>query len=93
MGSCVCQCYVPRQVGPVSAHCDGVGCHVLCLWHGISVWQHIGQSTTATSGYCRDMTLDVKVTLNPNKLIRDSAYLVAIRAPVWPEYLPTRLGC
>ena len=59
------QCDVPhqwiaqRQVGPVSVYCDGVGCHVLCLRHGISVWQHIGQSTTATSRHRRDMTSDV----------------------------------
>ena len=65
MGSCVFQCDVPhqwiaqRQVGPVSVYCDGVGCHVLCLRHGIPVWQHIGQSITATSRHRRDMTLDV----------------------------------
>ena len=65
MVSCVFQCDVPhqwiaqRQVGPVSVYCDGVGCRVLCLRHGISVWQHIGQSTTATSRYRRDMTSDV----------------------------------
>ena len=65
MGSCVLQCDVPhrwiaqRQVGPVSVYCDGVGCRVLCLRHGISVWQHIGQSTTATSRHRRDMTSDV----------------------------------
>ena len=27
-----------------------------CLQHGIPVWQHIGQSTTATNRHCRDMT-------------------------------------
>ena len=49
MGSCVFQCDVPhkwiaqQQVGPVSVYCVGMGCHVLCLRHGISVWQHIGQ--------------------------------------------------
>ena len=65
MGSCVFQCDVPhrwiaqRQVGPVSVYCDGVGSHVLCLRHGIPVWQHIGQSTTATSRHRRDMTSDV----------------------------------
>ena len=65
MGICVFQFDVPhqwlakRQVGPVSVYCDGVGCHVLCLRHGISVWQHIGQSTTATSRHRRDMTSDV----------------------------------
>ena len=65
MGSCVFQCDVPhqwiaqRQVGPVSVYCDGVGCRVMCLRHGISVWQHIGQSTTATSRHRRDMTSDV----------------------------------
>ena len=46
MGSCVFQCDVPhqwiaqRQVGPVSVYCDGVGCRVLCLRHGISVWDN-----------------------------------------------------
>ena len=61
MGSCVFKCDVPhqwiaqRQVGPVSVYCDGVGCRVLCLRHGISVWQHIGQSTTATSRHRRDI--------------------------------------
>ena len=65
MGSCVFQCDVPhqwiaqRQVGPMSVYCDGVGCHALCLQHGISVWQHIGQSTTTTSRHRRDMTSDV----------------------------------
>ena len=63
MGSCVFQCDIPHQwiahVGPVSVYCDGVGCHILSLWHGIPVWQHIGQSTTATSRHCCDMTSDV----------------------------------
>ena len=48
---------------PVSVYCDGKGCLVLCqddLQHGIPVWQHIGQSTTAPSMHCRDMTSDVK---------------------------------
>ena len=65
MGSSVFQCDVPhkwiakRQVGPV--YCDGVGCYVLYLRHGIPVWQHvaIGQSSIATSRQCRDMTSDV----------------------------------
>ena len=45
MDSYVFQCDVPRQwiaqrqVGPVSIYCDGVGCHALCLRHGIPVWQ------------------------------------------------------
>ena len=47
------------QVGHVSEYSDGVGCHVLCLRHGIPVWQHIGQSTTATSRHHADMTSDV----------------------------------
>ena len=65
MGSCVFQCDVPHQwiaqpqVGPVSVYCDWVGCHVLSLPHGISVWQHIGQDTTATSKHRRDMTSNV----------------------------------
>ena len=55
MGSCVFQCDVPHrrithsQFGPVLEYCDWMGCHVLCLWHDIPVWQHLGQSTTATS--------------------------------------------
>ena len=54
MGSCVFQCDIPHQwiaqqhIGPMSVDCDGVGCHVLCLWHGIPVYQLIGQRTTAT---------------------------------------------
>ena len=65
MGSCVFQCDVPhqwiaqRQVSPVSVYCDGVRCRVLYLRHGISVWQHTGQSTTATSRHRLDMTSDV----------------------------------
>ena len=65
MGSCVFQCDVSHQwtaqrhVGPASAYCDWVGCHVLSLPHDISVWQHIGQDTTATSRHRRDMTSDV----------------------------------
>ena len=65
MGSCVFQCDVPhqwiaqRQVGPVSVYYDRMGCHVLCLQHGISVWQHIGLSTTATSRHHREKTSDV----------------------------------
>ena len=43
----------------VSVYCDGVGCHVLCLRHGIPVWQHIGQSTTAISRHRCYMTSDV----------------------------------
>ena len=60
MGSYVFQCDVPhqwiaqRQVGPVSVYCDLMRCRVLCLWHVIPVWQHIGQSTTATSRHRRD---------------------------------------
>ena len=44
MDSRVFQCDVPhqwiaqREVGPVTVYCDGVGCHVLCLRHGIPVW-------------------------------------------------------
>ena len=65
IGSCVYQCDIPHQwiaqwqVGPVSVCCDGVECHVLCLRHGIRVWQPIGQITTATSSHHCDMTSDV----------------------------------
>ena len=40
-------------------YCDGMGCHVLCRRLGIPVWQHIGQSSTATRRHRRDMTSDV----------------------------------
>ena len=33
----------------MSVYCDGVECNVLCLRHGIPVWQSIGQSTTVTA--------------------------------------------
>ena len=71
MGSCVFHCDVPHQwiaqwqVGPMSVYCDGLWCHVLCLRHGISVWQHI--VTTATSRHCCDDLRCLKATLNPNK--------------------------
>ena len=76
MGSCAFQIDVPhlwitqRQVGLVSAYCDGVGCHVLCLRHWIPVWQH---STTATSRY--DL-ICLKATLKPqsNKLKQTNRY-------------------
>ena len=29
--------WIARQVRSMSVHCDGVGCHVLCLRHGIPV--------------------------------------------------------
>ena len=51
----------------VSVYCNGVECHVLCLWHDNSLLQLIGQSTTATNRHCRDMTSDVKAMLKPNK--------------------------
>ena len=72
MGSSVFQCDVPhrwiaqRQVGSISVYCDGVGCHVLCLRHGIPVWQHIGQSTTATQMF--------KSMLDPNKQKTNKIY-------------------
>ena len=62
MDSCVFKCDFPhkwiaqRQVDPVSVYCHWVGCHVLCLQHGIPMWQHIGQSITATSRHRSDMT-------------------------------------
>ena len=75
MGSCVFQCDIQhqwiaqQQVGPVSVYCDSVWCHVLGVRHGFPVWQHIGQSTTATSRHRRDMNdlRCLKATLNPNK--------------------------
>ena len=71
-GRSVFQCNFPhqwialQQVFTVSVYCDWVGCHVLCLRHAIPVWQHNSQRTTATRRHCRDMTSDVKATLNPN---------------------------
>ena len=74
IGSFVVQCDVrhqwiaQRQVGLVSVYCDGVGCYVLCLRHDIPVWQHNGQSTTATSRHCSDMSSDIKAMLNPQQV-------------------------
>ena len=45
--------------GPVFVNCEGVECHVLCLLHGVPEWQ---EGTVAIY-----MTLDLKVTFNPNK--------------------------
>ena len=65
MGSRVFQCDVPHQwisqrhIGHASLYCDGVGCRVLCLRHDIPMWQHISQSTTATSRHRRDMASNV----------------------------------
>ena len=60
IGSYVFLCNVPhqwrvRQIRPVYLYYNGVWCHVLCLRHGIPLWQHIGQSTTTTSisKHCR----------------------------------------
>ena len=39
------------------------------MQHGIPVWQHIGQSITASSRHRRDTTSDVKSMLNPDKQI------------------------
>ena len=80
MGSCVFQCDVPhqwiaqRQVGPVSVYCDRLGCRVLCLRHGISVWQHIGQSTTATI-WPQMFQSDVKPKQTNKQTILQSHYL------------------
>ena len=60
--------YIHDRFSPVSAYCDGVGCHVMCLQHGIPVWQHIGQSSTATNRHHCDKTSECfKVTLNPKQ--------------------------
>ena len=67
MGSYVFQCDIPhqwiaqQQIDPVSVYYDKWGVMSLCLQHDIPVWQHIGQSTTATSRHCHDMTSDVKM--------------------------------
>ena len=65
MGSCVFQCVIPFGQ-PHVCRLRRMGSHVLCLWHGIPVRQHIGQSINATDRHCCIMTLDVKTILNPN---------------------------
>ena len=82
--SCVCILWRGGVSCPVSVYCDGVGCHVLCLRHGISVWQHIGQSTTATSRHCRDMTSDVSkwCQIQINKQIYTHAHIY-LRYLIW----------
>ena len=73
MDNCVFQCDVPHQwiaqgqVSPVSVYCDRVGCYGVCLRQCIFVWQHIGQSTTASSKHRLYDLRCLKVTLNPNK--------------------------
>ena len=76
IGSCIFQCDVPliwmaQQVGSVCIYCDGVGCHVLCLQHGIPVWQHISQSTSARSRHSRDMTSDLKSNIKSKQTLAD----------------------
>ena len=66
--------WIAREFGSVSVYCDRVGCHFLCLRYGIPVWLHIGQSTTATSRHCCDITSDVKATLNPYKQTYKQTY-------------------
>ena len=57
-----------RQVDPVSLYCDRVGAMSSHgLRDGVPVWQDNGPSITATIRIRRDMTSDVKVTLNHNK--------------------------
>ena len=76
MGSCDIQCGAPHQwhngrsaLWLYTHYCDGMGCHVLCLQHGIPMWPHIIQNTSATSRHRRDMTSwGVKMTLNSSKL-------------------------
>ena len=63
--SCVCILCRDGLPCPVSVYCDGVECHVLCLRHVIPVWQHISQSTTATSRHRRDMTSGVSSDVKP----------------------------
>ena len=60
-------CSTSADSKTVSVYYDRVGCHVLCLQHGIPVWLHIGHSTTAISRHCSDMTSDVKLTLSSTK--------------------------
>ena len=55
-----------RNVDPLSVYSDGV----LCLRHDISMWQFIGQSTTATRRHRRMFESDVltktnKLTMTP----------------------------
>ena len=65
----------------MSVCCDGLRWHILCLRHGILVWQHIGQSNTATSRHRREMTSNIIVMLNPNKL---SNHIICFHSNVTP---------
>ena len=76
-----CQCITHRQVGP--DYCDGVGCHALCLRHGIPVWQHNCQSITATSRHRRDTTS--KFNLKNNVKPLQSNVLSLVRSKKWPS--------
>ena len=54
IGSCGFQCdasnqwIAQREVGPMYVDCDGMGCHVLCLRHGIPVTAVLSQAGTIT---------------------------------------------
>ena len=83
-GSCVFQCDVPhqwiaQQVG-LPLYCDEMGYNVLCLRHGIPVWQHNWSKyhcyKQAPSRY--DLRY-LKTTLNQTK--RHRAYLLADQYP------------
>ena len=55
-------CAFQYDVRSVYVYCDGVGCHVLCLRHGVPVWQTLVKLSPLQAGRC------LQATLNPNKL-------------------------
>ena len=67
-------------VGPVSVYCDGVGCHVLYVRHGIPLWQHFCQSTTATSRHRLDMfKSDLSPTIKKKHFYAKNMYFVRLK--------------
>ena len=57
--------------GPVSVYCDGVGYHVLCLWHGIpvSMAAHWSKHHCFKQAPSRFHLRCLKAMFNPNKQI------------------------
>ena len=72
------------------------GGHVLCMQHGIPAWQHIGQSTTATSRHRRDYDLrcysDVKRKQTVQTKQKLPSALGTQQKQPWPHKLKLKPG-
>ena len=61
--------YHNKKLAPYLYIVIGWGVMSCVMRHGIPVWQHSGQSNTATSRHCHDVTSDIKATLNNKSMI------------------------